>query len=138
MGWRPINCMTHSESNSRARAAVALLPEPVRTAVRIAQSKRASDVVVLDLRRSDAFTDFFVICSAQTTRQAQAIVNAIEELLLQSRLKPSHVEGSKRAEWLLMDFFDFVVHVFTPETRLFYALERLWGNAERIEVPQED
>ena len=138
MGRRPINCMTHSESSARARASLALLPEPVRKAIQIAQSKRASDVVVLDLRRSDAFTDFFVICSAQTTRQAQAIVNAIEELLLQSRLKPSHVEGSKRAEWLLMDFFDFVVHVFTPETRLFYALERLWGNAERIEVPQED
>ena len=127
-----------TESHPPVSAPVALLPEPIRNAIRAAQNRRASDVVVLDLRKSAAFTDFFVICSAQNTRQAQAIVNAIEELLLQSRLKPSHVEGSKRAEWVLMDFFDFVVHVFTPETRIFYSLERLWGSAERIEVPHED
>lgn len=127
-----------TESRKPASAPLALLPEPIRNAVLAAQNRRASDVVVLDLRKSAAFTDFFVICSAQNTRQAQAIVDAIEELLLQSRLKPSHVEGSERAEWMLMDFFDFVVHVFTPETRVFYSLERLWGNAERIEVPHED
>lgn len=110
------------------------LPEPIRRAIRAAQDKKASELVVLDLRRSGAFTDFFVICSAQNTRQVKAVVDTIEEHLRHGRVKPSHIEGYARAEWVLMDFFDFIVHVFTRETRLFYSLERLWGSAERIEI----
>ena len=107
----------------------------VSTAVSAALDKKALDVVVLDLRQTPAFTDFFVLCSGQTTRQVKAIADAVEETLRGAKVRPAHVEGYDRAEWVLMDFFTFIVHVFTPQTRSFYSLERLWGDAERIEIP---
>ena len=109
----------------------------IAKAVRAALDKKALDVVVLDLRHTPAFTDFFLLCSGQNTRQVQAIADAIEEALRAAKVRPSHVEGYDRAEWILMDFFTFIVHVFSPQTRQFYSLERLWGNAERIEVADE-
>jgi ribosome-associated protein len=109
----------------------------VGTAVRAALDKKASDVVILDLRGTPAFTDFFVLCSGQSTRQVKAIVDAVEETLRAAKVRPAHVEGYDRAEWILMDYFTFIVHVFTPQTRAFYSLERLWGNAERTEVTEE-
>ena len=109
----------------------------VGTAVRAALDKKASDVVILDLRNTPAFTDFFVLCSGQSTRQVKAIVDAVEETLRAEKIRPAHVEGYDRAEWILMDYFTFIVHVFTPQKRAFYSLERLWGNAERIEVSEE-
>jgi ribosome-associated protein len=109
----------------------------VARAVRAALDKKAKDVVVLDLRHTPAFTDFFVVCSGQNTRQVQAIADAVEEALRAAKVRPSHVEGYDRAEWVLMDFFTFIVHVFTPQTREFYSLERLWGDAERIDMPDE-
>ena len=109
----------------------------VGTAVRAALDKKASDVVILDLRGTPAFTDFFVLCSGQSTRQVKAIVDGVEETLRAAKIRPAHVEGYDRAEWILMDYFTFIVHVFTPQTRTFYSLERLWGNAERIEVTEE-
>lgn len=117
---------------------LATLPAELQEVVRAASSKKASQIVVLDLRTSQAFTDFFVICSGQNSRQAQAIVEAIEETLKKSsNLRPSHVEGAKASDWVLLDYFDFIIHVFTPEAREFYALERLWGSADRIEVPED-
>ena len=109
----------------------------VGKAVRAALDKKASDVVILDLRSTPAFTDFFVLCSGQSTRQVKAIVDAVEETLRAAKIRPAHVEGYDRAEWILMDYFTFIVHVFTPQTRAFYSLERLWGNAERIEVSED-
>lgn len=106
----------------------------ISRAVKAALDKKAGDVVVLDLRGTQAFTDFFVLCSGQNTRQVQAIADAIEEALKAIKVRPAHIEGYDRAEWVLMDFFSFIVHVFTPQTRAFYSLERLWGDAERIEV----
>lgn len=106
-------------------------------AVRAALDKKATDVVVLDLRGTPAFTDFFLLCSGNNQRQIQTIADAIEESLRGVKLRPSHVEGYNRAEWILMDFFTFVVHVFTPQTRAFYSLERLWGDAIRIEISEE-
>jgi len=91
--------------------------------------------VVLNLRRSSAFTDFFVLCTGQNVRQVAAIADAVEQALKALKLRPAHVEGYDRAEWVLMDYFDFIVHVFTPATRAFYSLDRLWGTAERIEIP---
>jgi ribosome-associated protein len=111
------------------------LPAAIAAAVEAARDKKATDLVVLDLRRSSAFTDFFLLCTGQSTRQVKAITDAIEARLRTARRAPSHLEGYERAEWVLMDYFDFVVHVFTPETRAFYALDRLWGQAERIELP---
>ena len=75
-----------------------------------------------------------MVCSGQNVRQVQAIADAIEEALRGAKVRPSHVEGYDRAEWVLMDYFTFIVHVFTPQTRAFYSLERLWGDAERIVV----
>ena len=110
-------------------------PAELQDAVRAAFAKKASHVVILDLRPGDAFTDFFLICSGQNARQVQAIVDAIEEVLRKTTQRnPSHVEGYGGSDWVLLDYFDFIVHVFTPETREFYALERLWGSAERIEI----
>ena len=106
----------------------------VAKVVQAALDKKASEVVVLDLRHTPAFTDYFVLCSGQNQRQVKAIADAIEEALRAARVKPAHVEGYERAEWVLMDFFTFIVHVFTPQTRAFYSLERLWGDAERIDV----
>jgi ribosome-associated protein len=111
-----------------------LLPA-LQRAVDAAHDKKASGVVALDLRKASAFTDYFLVCSGRNVRQVKAIADAIEESLRAAGQRPSLVEGYARAEWILMDFFDFVVHVFTPDTRRFYALERLWGNAERIEFP---
>jgi ribosome-associated protein len=105
--------------------------------VKAALDKKASDVVVLDLRHTPAFTDFFILCSGQSPRQVKAISDGVEEALRAAKVRPSHVEGYERAEWILMDFFTFIVHVFTPQTRAFYSLERLWGDAERIEVSDE-
>src|SRR5262245_41549477 len=109
----------------------------VGRAVRAALDKKAVDVVVLDLRHTSAFTDYFVLCSGQTPRQVKAIADAIEEALRAAKVRPAHVEGYDRADWVLMDFFNFVVHVFSPQTREFYSLERLWGDAERIDVIDE-
>lgn len=113
------------------------LPAEVSRTVRAALDKKAADVVVLDLRNTSAFTDFFVLCSGTSQRQVKAIADAVEEALRAAKVRPAHVEGYDRADWILMDFFTFIVHVFTPQTRTFYALERLWGDAEKIEVSDE-
>ena len=113
------------------------LPADVSKAVRAALDKKAGDVVVLDLRNTPAFTDFFILCSGTSQRQVKAIADAVEEALRAAKVRPAHVEGYDRADWILMDFFSFIVHVFTPQTRGFYALERLWGDAEKIEVSDE-
>ena len=113
------------------------LPAEVSKAVRAALDKKAADVVVLDLRNTSAFTDFFVLCSGTSQRQVKAIADSVEETLRAAKVRPAHVEGYDRADWVLMDFFTFIVHVFTPQTRTFYSLERLWGDAEKIEVTDD-
>lgn len=113
------------------------LSSEVSKAVRGALDKKALDVVVLDLRDTPAFTDFFVLCSGQNQRQVKAISDAIEESLRASKVRATHVEGYDRGDWVLMDFFSFIVHVFTPQTRTFYSLERLWGDARRVEISDD-
>jgi ribosome-associated protein len=113
-------------------------PKDVAAAVQAALDKKASDCVVLDLRNTPAFTDFFILCSGNSQRQVKAIADAIEEALKALKVRPAHVEGYERGEWILMDYFNFIVHVFSPPMRLFYSLERLWGDAERIEVSDEE
>lgn len=109
----------------------------IAKAVQAALDKKAQDVVVLDLRHTPAFTDFFLVCSGQNQRQVHAIADAVEEALKGAKVRPSHVEGYDRAEWVLMDYFTFIVHIFTPQMRDFYSLERLWGDAERIAVSDD-
>ena len=115
------------------RESPAPLPEPIGQAVKAARETQAENLIVLDLRQSEAFTDYFVICSGRSTRQVKAIVDGIETRLKAIGNRPDHLEGYARADWVLIDCFDFIVHVFTPETRDFYAIERLWGNADRVE-----
>jgi ribosome-associated protein len=110
------------------------LPAQVQKAIAAAHDKKASEVIVLDLRPADAFADFFVICTGRNTPQIKAISDSIQMALADKGSKPSHIEGYERAGWILLDYFDFIVHIFSPESRAFYGLERLWGSAERIDV----
>ena len=109
-------------------------PAQVQRAIEAGQDRKAGDIVVLDLRPAEGFTDYFVIMTGQNTRQIQAISDAIQESLAAKGAKPTHIEGGDRAGWILLDYFDFIVHIFSPESRSFYALERLWGSADRIAV----
>jgi ribosome-associated protein len=114
------------------------LPKPVSTAVQAALDKKASDVVVLDLRKAGGFTDYFVICSGGNPRQINAIADAVEETLKKDLgERPALAEGVAQSEWILLDYFNFVVHIFSRDCRAFYDLERLWGNAERVEFDDE-
>jgi ribosome-associated protein len=126
--------MPKSERRSRKRPPPARLPPDLTAGLAAALDKKAVDPIVLDLRKASAFTDFFVICTGTNVRQVQAIADAIQDALRQRGLRPALVEGYDRAEWILIDYFDFIFHVFMPATRQFYDLERLWGDAERIEV----
>jgi ribosome-associated protein len=110
------------------------LPEAVATAARAGLAKKAEDIVVLDLRSSADFTDFFLLLSGQNQRQLVAIADAVVDALRALGRRPAHVEGYPRHEWILLDYSSFVVHVMTPRTRSFYDLERLWGGAGRLEV----
>jgi ribosome-associated protein len=126
--------MTKSEAKTGKKKSAPKLPAQVDAAIAAAESKQAVNLVLLDLRKAAGFTDFFVICSGTNPRQIRAIADGVMESLAGVGSKPAHVEGYERSEWVLLDYFDFVVHVFASETRLFYGLERLWGNAERIDV----
>jgi ribosome-associated protein len=121
-------------TRTRKRAQPSALSSELTLAIAAALDKKAQDVVVLDLRKASAFTDFFVIATGTSVRQVQAIADAVQASLTKAGVKPALVEGQGRAEWVLIDYFDFIVHVFTPATRDFYALERLWGDAVRVEV----
>ena len=109
-------------------------PRQIVLAVRAAEDKKAEDLVLLDLRKAAGFTDYFLICSGSNTRQTRAIADAIMEALAPEVGKPAHLEGYDRGEWVLVDYFDFVIHVFIPATRGFYGLERLWGSAEQLSI----
>jgi ribosome-associated protein len=127
--------MAKTELKTAKKKKAARLPAQVDLAIAAAEDKQAHKLVVLDLRKSAGFTDYFLIASGTNTRQVRAIADAVVESLAATGAKPAYVEGYDRSEWILLDYFDFIVHVFAPETRVFYDLERLWGNAERIEVP---
>ncbi len=120
---------------SSGRAKKTRVPAAVMAVIEAVRDRKADDVVALDLRTSDAFTDFFIVCTGHNRRQVQAIADAVEAALKAKKLRPTHVEGYERGEWVLLDYFDFVVHVFSPTSRAFYGLERLWGNAEPLALP---
>jgi ribosome-associated protein len=111
-----------------------LLKRQVSEAIVACQDKKADQVTILELEKgSGAFTDYFVVCSGTNPRQIQAIADAVEERLEMLGLRPAHTEGYKQAEWVLLDYVDFVVHIFSEKARRYYDLERLWKSALRLE-----
>jgi ribosome-associated protein len=106
----------------------------LREAVRAAQDRKALDLSLLELKEISSFTDFFLICSGTSTRHTQAICDGVVEQLKKSGITPAHVEGYSQAEWILLDYLSFVVHIFLERARRFYDLERLWKNARRVEI----
>ena len=120
-----------------ASGADASMTGPLGEAVQVAQGRKALDLRVLDLQGMSSFTDYFLICSGTSTRHTQAISDAVTEQLSRSGLEPSHVEGYAQAEWILLDYVDFVVHIFLERARDFYDLERLWKKAARVPLPSD-
>lgn len=111
------------------------LKRQVHEAITACQEKKAEEITVLELEKgSGAFTDYFVVCSGTNPRQIQAISDEVEERLEKAGQRPTHVEGYKQAEWVLLDYVDFVVHVFSEKSRKYYDLERLWKSAKRLEL----
>ena len=108
------------------------LPQEVKLSVKASQDKKAEDIIVLDLRDISSFTDFFVIVTGNSTRQNTAIYESIEQELKKGRLMPIGVEGRDLAEWILIDYGSFIVHVFSKQARGYYSLEKLWGDAPRL------
>ena len=105
-------------------------------AARAAESKKALDIRVLDLRENGTFTDFFVICSGANGRQIQAICDGVQGELRKNGELPLGIEGYDKAEWILADYGDFIVHIFSPAAREFYGLERLWRQAKDVKLPE--
>ena len=113
------------------------LKQQVQEAILACQDKQAEQVTILELEKdSGAFTDYFVMCSGTNPRQIQAIADAVDERLEQLGMRVTHREGYKQAEWVLLDYVDFVVHVFSEKARQFYDLERLWKSAKRIDAAE--
>ncbi len=110
------------------------LKKQVSAAIQACLEKKAEELSILEMEKgSGAFTDYFVLCSGTNPRQVQAIADEVELRLKAAGLRPTHVEGYNQAEWVLIDYVDFVVHVFSEKARKFYDLERLWKTAKRLE-----
>lgn len=113
------------------------LRKQVADALAACHEKKAEDVTVLELEKAaGAFTDYFVVCSGTNPRQIQAISDEVEDRLRRAGLRPAHVEGYQQAEWVLLDYVDFVVHIFSEKARKYYELERLWKSARRLELSE--
>ncbi len=111
------------------------LKKQVAAAIQACLDKKAEELSILEMEKgSGAFTDYFVLCSGSNPRQVQAIADEVELRLKQTGLRPTHVEGYNQAEWVLVDYVDFVVHVFSEKARKFYDLERLWKSAKRLQA----
>src|SRR5215467_6250240 len=107
--------------------------QQVARAVKAIEEKKGEDVVILEMDRSSgAFTDYFIVCSGTNPRQIQAIADDVQKQLSEAGQRPNSVEGYNQAEWVLLDYVDFVLHVFSERARRFYDLERLWKSANRL------
>ncbi len=113
------------------------LDERICTALRAASDKKALEMVILDLREIASFTDYFLITSGTNVRQVQAIADEVVEQLKKQGTRAARVEGYSTAEWVLVDYGDFIVHVFEDKARRFYDLERLWRDAARVALPAD-
>jgi ribosome-associated protein len=110
------------------------LKRQVSEAIQACHDKKAEEVTIMELEQgSGAFTDYFVVCSGTNPRQIQAIADEVEDRLEKTGMRPAHTEGYKQAEWVLLDYVDFVVHIFSDKARKYYELERLWKSAKKLE-----
>src|SRR3974390_2809393 len=110
------------------------LKKQVAAVIQACLDKKAEELSVLEMEKgSGAFTDYFVLCNGTNPRQVQAIADEVELRLKKAGLRPTHIEGYNQAEWVLIDYVDFVVHVFSEKARKFYDLEQLWKTAKRLE-----
>jgi ribosome-associated protein len=113
------------------------LPRHILQAVEAMQAKKADNLVLLDMREAASFTDYFLICTSYSQPQSQAIADEVEKILKEcGRMSPG-VEGAGQGEWVLLDYLDFVVHIFQEKARGFYDLDRLWRSARRVELSEE-
>ena len=127
--------MSYPESVDPGEARPLTPIEHARRIAELAQEKLAADVVILDMRPVCSYTDYFVICTGQNPRQTKAIYDAVrEEMKKAERLTPRTVAGEREASWILADYLDVVLHVFTPEAREYYRLEELWGDVPSVEL----
>ena len=110
------------------------LKRQVSEAISACRDKKAEEITILELEKdSGAFTDYFVVCSGSNPRQIQAISDEVETRLERNGMRAAHIEGYRQAEWVLLDYVDFVVHVFSQRAREYYELERLWKSAKRLQ-----
>lgn len=122
---------------TETRTPFADLDDEIKLAIECASEKKAFDLSALDLREIASFAEFFVLCSGANQRQVQAISDEIEEQLKkQLSQRPVRIEGYRTAEWILMDYGDFIIHIFEKNARDFYDLERLWRDAKKVELPE--
>ena len=126
-----------AEGLTNGRTPFSELDSEVKLALKYADEKKAVNMVALDLRDIASFAEFFVIASGNNQRQVQAIADEInEQLKKQTGARPVHIEGYSTGEWVLLDYGDFIVHIFDKDSRDFYDLERLWRDAKRVELPE--
>ena len=113
-----------------------MMIEALKIAVNAADNKKAHDLVALDISGIATFTDYFLFCTGDSSRQMQAIADEIEKRLKEHGVRPSHVEGYQNSEWILMDYVDLVIHIFSKNARVYYDLERLWRDGKKIDAEQ--
>lgn len=126
--------MTYTETKTEPEVAPLSIFDKVKVAVAAAEDKKALDLVVLNLIEITSFADYFVICHGTSSRQVQAIADEIQDRLKQQKVRPLNIEGYNNAEWVLMDYGSMIVHIFSETSRRFYDLERLWRDAEKVDV----
>ena len=120
-----------TEEKPKKRMTKRSLPSDVKISIKASLTKTGEELVVLDLRGIASFTDFFIIMHGNSSRQNKAIYENIAMELKKENIKPLSIEGKERADWILMDFGSFIVHVFSREVREYYSLEKLWGDAPK-------
>jgi ribosome-associated protein len=110
------------------------MKDTLRVALKAVEEKKAIDILVLDISSIATFASYFLLCTGESSRQIHAIVDEVERKLREEGYRPSHIEGYRNAEWVLMDYLDLVVHVFSKSARAYYDLERLWRDSKKLDV----
>jgi ribosome-associated protein len=110
------------------------MTDALKIAAKAADDKKAHDLVALDISAIASFANYFLLCTGDSSRQMQAIADEVESRLKAIGIRPSHIEGYQNAEWILMDYMDLVIHIFSKEARIYYDLERLWRDGKKLDV----